>query len=82
MIFHDFIKSDDKPIRLEFKHSVFLLSAPEKTLASLKSWLLKDNRHVRAFDLLKGLAHALPWAMQANQRLLKTLRPSLNCSKN
>ena len=64
---HDFsmmlLKAMTSRFTSEFSIRFFLLSAPEETLASLKSWLLDDNRHVRRL-ISEGTRPRLPWAMQ------------------
>ncbi|MFT6404215.1 MAG: 3-methyladenine DNA glycosylase AlkC [Marinomonas primoryensis] len=64
---HDFsmtlLKAMTSRFTSEFSIRFFLLATPEKTLASLKSWLLNDNRHVRRL-ISEGTRPRLPWAMQ------------------
>ncbi|MDE8601768.1 DNA alkylation repair protein [Marinomonas sp. RSW2] len=64
---HDFsmvlLKAMTSRFTSEFSIRFFLLSAPEKTLAALNSWLLDDNKHVRRL-ISEGTRPRLPWAMQ------------------
>lgn len=47
----------------EFGIRHFLLAAPEKTVASLSSWVMDESRHVRRL-ISEGIRPRLPWAMR------------------